>query len=85
MGADPACLQPLLSEIVASRVDIIIPIGPPQTRAAHAATTSIPIVTLTCRSTPSKPVWFRAFPHPGGNLTGMFLDFPEFGTSWLGC
>ena len=22
--------------------------------------------------------------HPGGNVTGVFLDFPEFGTTWLG-
>ena len=84
MGGDPARLQPLLSEIVASKVDILIPIGPPETRAAHAATTSIPIVTFDLEIDPVEAGLVSSLPHPGGNVTGMFLDFPEFGTTWLG-
>ena len=84
MGGDQTRLQPLLSEIVASKVDILIPVGPPQTRAAHAATTSIPILTFDLEIDPVEAGLVSSLAHPGGNVTGMFLDFPEFGTTWLG-
>ncbi|MGA8315405.1 MAG: ABC transporter substrate-binding protein [Bradyrhizobium sp.] len=61
-----------------------MPVGPPQTRAAHAATTSIPILTFDLEIDPVEAGLVSSLAHPGGNVTGMFLDFPEFGTTWLG-
>ena len=85
MGGDPARLQPLLSEIVASKVDILIPIGPPQTRAAHAATTGIPIVTFDLKIDPVEAGLVSSLPHPGGNVTGICLDFPSSARLGSGC
>ncbi len=46
VGAAPARLAPTLSELIAAKVDLLISAGPAAMRAAHAATTSIPIVAF---------------------------------------
>jgi len=84
MGGDPARSQPLLSELIASKVDVLVPIGPPQTRAARAAATNIPIVTFDLEEDPVEAGLVASLPHPGGSVTGIFLAFPEFGTAWFG-
>jgi putative tryptophan/tyrosine transport system substrate-binding protein len=80
---DPSRLGPLLNELVAAKVDILIPVGPAAARASRSATSSIPIVAVDLESDPIESGWLASFAHPGGNLTGFFLDFPEFSTKWL--
>ena len=82
-GGDAARITPLLNELLASKVDLLIPSGPAVTRAVHAATKSLPIVTLDLESDPVESGWLQSYAHPGGNLTGVFSDFPEFSTKWL--
>ena len=65
--------------------DVLVPVGPAATRAARSATaSSIPIVSAPdLESDPIESGWLASFAHPDGNLTGFFLDFPEFSTKWL--
>ncbi len=51
-GGDPALLDRMAVELVARKVDLIFAIGPAAVRAAHAATTSIPIVAGDLESDP---------------------------------
>jgi ABC-type uncharacterized transport system substrate-binding protein len=82
-GGDAARIAPLLNELLAAKVDLLIPSGPAVTRAAYAATKSVPIVTLDLESDPVESGWLQSYAHPGGNLTGVFSDFPEFSSKWL--
>ena len=53
------------------------------TRAAHAATRTIPIVGLDYTNDPVAAGYAEEYARPGRNLTGFFLDAPEFATKWL--
>src|SRR5262249_31028221 len=80
---DPARLPVLASEVVAAKVDVLVAAGPPAVRAARAATGGIPIVALDLETNPVEAGLVTSFAHPGGNLTGVFFDFPDFGAKWL--
>jgi putative tryptophan/tyrosine transport system substrate-binding protein len=57
--------------------------GPAVVRYAHAASDTIPIVAMDLESDPVKDRLVASIAHPGGNLTGLFFDFPEFSAKWL--
>ena len=59
-------------------VKVILAIGPGAVRAAHEATTTIPIVAIDLETDPVREGLAQSLAHPGGNLTGLFFDFPEF-------
>lgn len=82
-GGGPAQLAPLTADLIASKVDVIIRLGPAAIQAARSATASIPIVGADLESDPVESGLLASFAHPGGNVTGFFLDFPEFSTKWL--
>jgi putative tryptophan/tyrosine transport system substrate-binding protein len=46
-------------------------------------TKGVPIVTYDLGSDPVERGWMQGYAHPGGNLTGVFSDFPDFSTKWL--
>ena len=52
-------------------------------RAARAATATIPIEAGDLESDPVASGFIVSNAHPGGNITGTFLDFPEFSKKWL--
>lgn len=80
---DPAQLAPLAAELVQQKVDAIVPISPSAVRAAKAATATIPIVANDMESDPVLSGFVESLSHPGGNITGVFSDFPKFGTKWI--
>jgi ABC-type uncharacterized transport system substrate-binding protein len=82
-GGDAARIAPLLNELLASKVDLLLPSGPAVTRAVHAATKSLPVVTFDLESDPVESGWLQSYARPGGNITGVFSDFPEFSSKWL--
>ena len=51
---------------------------------ARNATTSIPIVALDLESDPVAKGYVKSLAHPGGNMTGMFLDLPELSGKQIG-
>jgi putative ABC transport system substrate-binding protein len=80
---DPTLLQPMAAELVDRKVDVIIAAGPESVRAVRAATTRIPIVAGDLESDPLSTGFIAENRRPGGNVTGVFLDFPDFSKKWL--
>src|SRR5580704_2540240 len=81
---DPSRITPLVTEVVASKVDVLFAIGPAVVRAARSATQTLPIVANDLESDPVDTGWAASLAHPGGNITGVFMAFPDFATKWLG-
>ena len=63
-------LPSLASELVKSHVDAILAVNTPGTRAAIAATTTVPIV-MTAIGDPIGLGFVKSFARPGGNVTGL--------------
>jgi putative ABC transport system substrate-binding protein len=82
-GGDMAKVPSLLDELLARKVDLLVVSGPPLTRAVHDAIKTLPIVTFDLESDPVESGWLQSYARPGGNLTGVFSDFPDFSTKWL--
>jgi putative tryptophan/tyrosine transport system substrate-binding protein len=71
------------AELVRLKVDVIYADNAPATRAAYAATHIIPIVGLDFTNDPVVAGYAQSYGRPGRNLTGFFLDAPEFAGKWL--
>ena len=82
-AGDPTRLAEPAAELVRRRVDVLLPVGSSATRAAFAATRDIPIVAHDLDSDPLAAGYAESYSHPGGNLTGVFLDAPEVAGKWL--
>jgi putative tryptophan/tyrosine transport system substrate-binding protein len=76
-GARLEQLPTLANELVTLKCDVILAAAPYAIRAATSATSTIPIVGIDLESDPVESGWARSLSHPGGNLTGVFLDLPE--------
>ena len=70
-------------ELVRLKVDVIYAPSAPALRTAYAATRSIPIVALDFTNDPVAAGFAKSYSRPGGNVTGVFLDAPEFAGKWL--
>jgi len=79
----PGEILALAHELVRARVDAILAISPAGVSAAAKATTSIPIVANDLESDPIARGYAANLARPGGNITGVFLDFPEMGGKWI--
>jgi putative ABC transport system substrate-binding protein len=64
------------AELVRLKVDVILAGGPAPREAARKATGSIPIVTIS-GSDPVRDGWAESLAHPGGNITGLTVTYPE--------
>jgi len=69
-------LGDLAAELVRLKVDIIVTTGPTSTRAAKAATSTIPIV-MAFDSDPVGSGVVASLARPGGNVTGLSSLAPE--------
>lgn len=79
----PEKMLVLANELVRAKVDAILAISPAGVSAAAKATMSIPIVAVDLESDPLAMGFARNLARPGGNITGLFLDFPELGGKWI--
>jgi putative tryptophan/tyrosine transport system substrate-binding protein len=73
----------MAAELVALNVDLIQALSPAAIRAARAATANIPIVAHDLENDPVARGFIASNTRPGGNVTGVFLDFPDFSKKWL--
>jgi putative tryptophan/tyrosine transport system substrate-binding protein len=80
---DLRLLGPLAADLVGRKVDLIQATGPAAVRAARAATATVPIVAGDLESDPIDSGFIVSNARPGGNITGTFLDFPDFSKKWL--
>src|SRR5262245_39159072 len=69
-------LSELAAELVRLKVDVIVTTGPTPTRAAKAATATIPIV-MTQDPDPVGNGFVASLARPGGNITGLSNLAPE--------
>jgi putative tryptophan/tyrosine transport system substrate-binding protein len=81
---DPSRIIPLVTEVNGSEVDVFFAIGPAVVRAARSATQTLPIVAIDLESDPVDAGWAASLAHPGGNITGVFMAYPDFAAKWLG-
>jgi putative ABC transport system substrate-binding protein len=76
-------LPALAKDLVDDRVDAILAAGPPAVQAAREATADIPVIAIDLESDPVASGWIASLARPGGNVTGVFLDFPDFSAKCL--
>lgn len=80
---DPTKLAALAADLVERKVDAIVAVSPSAVRTIKSATTAIPVIADDLESDPVASGFVASLAHPGGNITGVFSDFPEFGMKWL--
>jgi putative tryptophan/tyrosine transport system substrate-binding protein len=80
---DPDQIGPLVKEVIGKNVNVIITAGPLVVHAARAATHTIPIIAIDLESDPVASGMAATLARPGGNITGVFLDFPDFTAKWM--
>jgi putative tryptophan/tyrosine transport system substrate-binding protein len=73
----------MAADLAKRKVDIILAVSPAAVRAARSATTTIPIVAGDLESDPVDAGFIASVARPGGNVSGVFLDFPDFSKKWL--
>jgi len=80
---DPDQVGALVNEVIAKNVKVIIAVAPPVPRAARRATLTIPIIAIDFETDPVASGMAATLARPGGNITGVFLDFPDFTAKWM--
>lgn len=80
---DPSKFRAAAEELVNQKVDVIYATGAPAIRAAYELTKSIPIIGSDYTNDPVAIGYAKSYGRPGGNVTGVFLDAPQFAAKWL--
>jgi putative ABC transport system substrate-binding protein len=73
----PELMKEAAGDLVRLEVNVIFAPHPEAVAAARNATSSIPTVAVDMESDPVAMRYIKSLAHPGGNLTGVFLDLPE--------
>jgi putative ABC transport system substrate-binding protein len=82
-NGDPSKFAEAAAELAGLKVDVIFAVSAPAVRAAYAATRTIPIVAQDFTTDPVAKGYAESYSRPGGNVTGVFLDAPEFAGKWF--
>jgi putative tryptophan/tyrosine transport system substrate-binding protein len=80
---DPAKIAPMVAEVLAAKIAVFISTGPSTLRAALAITRTLPIVATNFEEDPEASGYVQGLARPGRNITGVFLDFPNFAGKWI--
>ena len=81
--SDPSQFSEAAASLVGLDVDVILADSAPSLRAAYAATQTIPIAAIDLTTDPVAEGYVQSYGRPGGNVTGVFLDAPEFAGKWF--
>jgi ABC-type uncharacterized transport system substrate-binding protein len=76
-------LSDIAADLVRLKPDVIFAAASSGVEAVRKVTTSVPIVALDLETDPLASGIVASLARPGGNVTGIFLDFPELGGKWL--
>jgi putative ABC transport system substrate-binding protein len=71
------------ADLVRANVDVITCGGSAAVRAVMGATRRVPVVAVDFETDPVARGYASSLARPGGNLTGFFLDLPEFSAKRL--
>jgi putative tryptophan/tyrosine transport system substrate-binding protein len=82
-GGDPSKLRPMVAEVIGRKVSVIVAAGPAVLREVRAATGTVPIIAYDFETDPVAEKYAQSIAHPGGNVTGVFLDLPNFSGKWI--
>ena len=80
----PELLPDMARDLAHRDMSVIFTAGPLAVAAARNATNIIPIVAVDLESDPLATGYIKSIARPGGNLTGIFLDLPEFSGKQIG-
>src|SRR6266566_4926075 len=76
-------LSDIAVNLVRLKPDVVFAAASSGVDAVRKATTTIPIVALDLETDPLASGMVASLARPAGNVTGIFLDFPELGGKWL--
>jgi putative tryptophan/tyrosine transport system substrate-binding protein len=63
--------------------DLLFAVARSATVTIHGITSKIPVLAIDLESDPVASGFVKTLPRPGGNITGVFMDFPELAGKWL--
>jgi len=85
-GGNVALLDPMATDLVKRKVDLILAVSPTAVRAARSATATIPIVASDLESDPVDSGFVASVTRPGGNISGVYFSiFPISARNGLSC
>ena len=76
-------LARVAGELTKVRPDLLFAVARPAAITIHAMTSTIPVLAIDLESDPVASGFVKTLPRPGGNITGVFMDFPELAGKWL--
>jgi putative ABC transport system substrate-binding protein len=76
-------LAALARDLLQRRPDLVLAVARPGVATMHRATPTVPVIALDLESDPVRSGFAKAIARPGGNVTGVFMDFPELAGKWL--
>ena len=76
-------MNALAADLVRLNPSAILAIAPAGVQAAAKATRTTPIVAVDLETDPIAAAFALSLARPGGNITGLFMDFPELAGKWL--
>ena len=80
---DAQRLPPLVAELIALKVGVLIVVGGEALRIVSRVTGVPPIVALDLETDPVRSGLAASFARPGGNVTGLFMDQPSLAGKWV--
>lgn len=80
---DPSKIDPMVAEILGKKVSVFLINGPAALKSAKAATKTVPLIAIDFESDPVAAGHAQSIARPGGNVSGVFLDFPNFAGKWI--
>jgi len=80
---NPDRLHALALDLVSRRVSVVGAVGYAGLREMRAATKTVPIIAIDLETDPVEAGFAASLARPGGNVTGIFLAFPELAAKWL--
>lgn len=82
-AGDPSRIVPLVTQVLATKPSVFVAAGPELLRAAHRAAANVPIVAYDFETDPVAEGYAQSIARPGGLVTGVFLDLPDFVGKWI--
>jgi putative ABC transport system substrate-binding protein len=73
----------LTNELLELKPDVLVAIAAVAVETARAATKTTPIIAFDLETDPVASGVAVSLARPGGNVSGVYFDFPDFSTKWM--